>query len=79
MPCLKRCYSIEAYEHDEKNRLPIQSVPKSNPYNKSTDHVYPKSVAPKCRLHEYHTDESRSVTSRESYGLRVEYTADRNK
>lgn len=79
MPYSKRYYSIEAYGHDGKNRLPIQSAPKSNLYNRSTDHVYPKSVAPRCRRREYRTDESRSVTSHESYGLRVEYTADRNK
>lgn len=79
MPCSKRCYSIEACEHDEKSRLPAQSIPKSNPYSRSTDHVYPKSVVSKCRRHEYHTDESRSVISRGSYGLRVKYTTHQNK
>lgn len=79
MPYSKKYYSIEAYERDEKSQLPIQSVPKSNPYSRSADHVYPKSVALKCRRHEYRTDESRSVTSRESYRLQVEYTTDRNK
>lgn len=79
MPYSKRYYSIEAYGYGGKNRLLIQSAPKSNLYNRSMDHVYPKSVAPKYRRREYRTDESRSVTSRESYGLRVEYTTDRNK
>lgn len=79
MPCSKRCYSTEACEHDEKSRLPAQSIPKSNPYSRSMDHVYPKSVALKCRHREYRTDESRNVTLRESYGLQVEYTADQKK
>ena len=74
MPYSKGCYSTKACEHDEKSRLPAQLIPKSNPYNKSMDHVYPKIVAPKCRHHEYHIGESSSVTSRESYGLQVEYT-----
>lgn len=65
MPCSERCYSIKACDNDEESRLPTQSIPKLNPYSRSKDHVYPRSVVLKYQRHVYHTNESHNVASHE--------------